>query len=144
MSVLYAFLNIWFRRIFEFWGNVLSVNSPLSIFFRFVLRKRTLLLMGLFAAVRIIVGLHKWIGETILHGLSNVQAANAGMFQSVGDLTSKTVNVSGGGDLGHMLAIGNTFMPLTEAAGMAVLCFEIWVLCGLIRVIKSCIPTISG
>lgn len=144
MSGLYAFLNSWFRGLFEFWGNVLAVHSPLSNFLRFVFRKRTLLVMGIFAAVRIIVGLHKWIAETIMHGVSNIQAANATLFQSVGDLTAKTVDVSGGVDLGQMLAIGNTFLPLTESAGMAVLCFEIWVVCGLIRVIKSCIPTISG
>lgn len=140
----YSFFNSWFRGVIEFWGNVLSAHSPLSIFLRFVLRKRTLLLAGIFAAVRIMVELHKWIGETITAGVSNIQAANATLFQNVSEFASQTVDVSAGVDLGQMLAIGNTFLPLTEAAGMAVLVFEIWVLCGLVRVIKSCIPTISG
>lgn len=144
MSGLYSFLNSWFRGVIEFWGNVLSAHSPVSMFLRFVLRKRTLLVVGIFAAVRFIVELHKWIGETIQSGVSNIQAANATLFQSVGELTAKTVDVSSGVDLGQMLAIGNTFLPLTESAGMAVLLFEIWVLCGLIRLVKSFIPTISG
>lgn len=144
MSGIYSFFNSWFRALVEFWSNVIGVHSPLSTFLRYVFRKQTLLIMGIFAAVRIMVELHKWIGETITHGLSNVQAASAGLFQSVGDMTTQAVDGVGGVDLGHMLAIGNTFLPLTEAAGMAVLCFEIWVLCGLIRVVKSCIPAISG
>lgn len=141
---IYSFLNSWFRGFFEFWGNVLSPQSPLCIFLRFVFRKQILLVMGVFAGVRIMVALHKWIGETVLHGVSNVQAAGESLFQSVGKVTDVAGDVTAGVDLGHMLAIGNTFLPLTESAGMAVLLFEIWVLCGLIRVVKSCIPMISG